>query len=173
MRGIIMTETTIMDYIDSYRDLDVSFEKTHLKEKGTTPSGVLVLLGDRILDKYRNDLEEIVIQKSFTTKEQSRYFCNPWVLSYDLYGSVEYWDLLMDINNMISICDFTRSNIKVFDSSLPELIETILSLEESAIDLNTEEIEGDGLEYLANLEESDNDNDIAESEEDNDDEGDD
>lgn len=160
-------ETTISDYVDNYRDLELSYETIHFKEKDSVDAtgksdNKMILLGDSLLDKYRKDLEEITISKRLTSKERIRYHCNPWVLSFDLYGTVEYWGLLVDINNMSSVTEFTRSNIKVFDSTLPDLIESILALEEDSIDLNTESVEGDDLEVLEDYEESDSYDDIDE-----------
>lgn len=164
-------DTTITDYIDGYRDLELSYETLHFKEKGKTSADEpVILLNDSLIDKYRKDLEEILITKKFTSKEQTRYYCNPWVLSFDLYGTVEYWGLLVDINGMTSVSEFTRSTVKVFDSSLPDVLESILALEEDSIDLNTEEVEGDDLEVSEDYDDSDSYDDIDDDEEDDEDE---
>ena len=131
----------------------------------------MILLSDSILEKYQADLDELVETKTFTSKEQHRYDCNPWALSYDLYGTVEFWHLLLELNGMYSITEFTRNTIKVYDASLPDVIGAILSLEEESIDQNNEEIEDQENEVDPDdYDESDSDDDIEETGDDSDDE---
>lgn len=134
---------SISDYIDEYRDLEISYERMHLKEAVSfTPdaSGVKdgIILGDTFIDKYKHDLKSLVETKTFTRDEVFRYRCNPWRLSYDLYDSVEYWQLLLDLNDMYSATEFTRTTVKVYDDTLPDVVNEILMSEEIFID-NDEE----------------------------------
>ena len=157
-------QPTIQEYVDEYRDLVVSFDTMHLKELVTfTPdsSGVTegILLGDSFIQKYRSDLEELITTKVYTKDEVSKYVNNPWALSYDLYGSVEYWFLLLDLNNIYSATEFTSRTVKVYDGSLPDVINTILAAEEAFIDVNNAEI--DNLDET-DINESDDDSDIDE-----------
>lgn len=138
-------ESSINDYIEDYRDLDVSFERMHLKEAVTFPedsTGITdgIILGETFIDKYRNDLKSLVYTKTFTRDEIFRYKCNPWVLSFDLYESVEYWQLLLDLNDMYSATEFTRTTVKVYDSSLPEAVNAIMMGEETFINYNEDEL---------------------------------
>lgn len=138
-------ESSINDYIEDYRELDVSFDRMHLKEAVTLPqdsTGIIdgVILGETFIDKYRNDLKSLVYTKTFTRDEIFKYKCNPWTLSFDLYGSVEYWQLLLDLNDMYSATEFTRTTVKVYDGSLPEVIDAIMMSEESFIDYNEDEL---------------------------------
>lgn len=159
---------TINDYIEDYRDLEISFDTMHYKELdkvdlNSESTEKIVLLSDSILEKYRTDLEDIVETKTLTAKEHLRYDCNPWALSFDLYGNVEYWHLLLDLNNMYSITEFTRDKIKVYDSTLPDVIGTILALEEESINQNIDEVEDRENEVnIDDYEESDSDDDIEE-----------
>lgn len=150
-RVYMSQETTIPDYIENYRDIESSFDTIHFKSKNTVDvygktGDTLILLDDSVLEKYRADLEDLIVTKKMTSKEQFRYYCNPWVLSFDLYGTVEYWGLLLDLNNMSSVVEFTRPNIKVYDASLPDVIDAILALEEDAINLNKESLEEESYE---------------------------
>ena len=134
--------STIEEFVDDYNNLDVSHDKMHYKELDTFDNGdKVILLADSVLTKYRKDLEEIVTTKTFTGREETKYFCNPQYLSFDLYGSTQYWSLLLELNNMSSAIEFTRNPIKVYDGTLPRLVDSILSLEEESIDLNNDEIE--------------------------------
>lgn len=138
-------ESSINDYIEDYRELDISFERMHLKEAVTfseDTSGVTdgVILGETFIDKYKSDLTNLVETKTFTRDEVFKYKCNPWVLSYDLYGTVEYWQMLLDLNDMYSATEFTRTTVKIYDDTLPDVIDAILMAEETFINYNEEEV---------------------------------
>ena len=142
MESATIKESLINDYIEDYNDLEVSEDKLHLKEVSTLEDGSMVtLLTDSILLKYKNDLDELVETKTLTIQEQNRYFFNPWVLSYDLYGTTEFWFLLLDLNEMSSATEFTQETIKVYDGSLMNIVNAILALEEEFINQNEEELE--------------------------------
>ena len=149
--------STISEFIEDYENIDITYNKMHYKESNIFESGErVILLSDSILTKYKKDLDEIVTMKTLTDKEESKYFYNPQYLSYDLYGSTQYWHLLLEINNMYSAIEFTHNPLKVFNGSLPTLIENILSLEEESINLNNEEIEDSILSIEEDDDESDN-----------------
>ena len=142
MENATVKESLIADYIEDYNDLEISEDKLHLKETSSLEDGnIMTLLTDSILLKYKNDLDEIVETKSLTIQEQTKYFYNPWVLSYDLYGTTEFWFLLLDLNDMHSSAEFTQETIKVYDGSLVNIINAILALEEEFINQNEEELE--------------------------------
>lgn len=168
MTDVATEESEIDEYIEDYRDLDISFDTMHLKETDSFQDGSktrkLMLLGDALTTKYKNDLEELEETKTFTAEEQSKYMCNPWALSYDLYGSVEFWHLLLEVNNMFSITEFTQSTVKVYDGTLPDVIDAILALEEEFIDNNAEELNDSTTVSNEDISDTDNDDDIEESE---------
>ena len=178
MSDVAMGESSISEYIEDYTDLNVSYSKLFLKEKNTFTNGDnpsdVIMLGDCILKKYKNDLDNILQSKTLTYEEQQKYFYNPWVLSYDLYGTVEFWFLILEANNMSSVIEFNQETINVYNGSLPDVIDTILSLEEDFINTNEEEIDNEDigispemLEYEDEENEDDYDN-IEEDEEEDD-----
>lgn len=172
MSDMVSASSEIKDYIDDYRDLSNSYENLFFKEKNTftmnSTDEDVILLGRGILDKYKKDLDNIKITKKLTHEEQRKYYCNPWYLSYDLYGTVEFWYLILEANSMYSAIELTQETIQVYDASLPRLVDSILALEEEFIDSNEEEIDSDSIEIAPEMleyeddEEEDNDNNIEE-----------
>lgn len=139
-------ESSITDYIDDHRDLSISFDTLHLKELAESPadsSGVTrtILLGDSFVQKYKNDLEDLIQEKTFNANEYAKYMCNPWALSYDLYGTIEFWFLILDLNNMYSATEFTQRSIQIYDGSLPDVVDNILAAEGAFIDNNDAEVD--------------------------------
>lgn len=138
-------QSSINDYIDDYRELEISFDRMHLKEViefTADSSGITngIILGDNFIDKYKHDLKSLIQTKTFTKDEIFLYKCNPWKLSFDLYESVEYWQLLLDLNNMHSATEFTQTTVKVYDDTLPDVINEILMSEEVFINTNEDEV---------------------------------
>jgi len=144
-------ESSISEYIDDYRDLSISFDTMHLKEKETSTedsfgTSEMILLNDSFIQKYKGDLEDLIITKEFNRDETRKYKNNPWALSYDLYGSVEFWFLLLELNGLYSAIEFTGKSCKVYDQSLPTVIDTIIAAEEDFINENEAEL-NDIVEY--------------------------
>lgn len=153
-------EASINDYIEDHKNLSISFDTLHLKEKvqfSEDSSGITegLLLGESFVQKYKSDLDDIVIEKTFTPDELRKYMCNPWALSYDLYGSVEYWFLLLDLNHMYSAIEFTQKTINIYDATLPDIIDVILASEESLININASEINDSDGEDINDMNNSD------------------
>lgn len=146
MNDVATEEALISEYVEDYRDLDISFDRLYMKEKVTfeeDSSGVTygIIHEENIVNKYQSDLQELIEVKEFTREEAYRYKCNPWALSYDLYGTVELWSLLLDLNDLYSASEFTQTKVKVYDRTLLDVIDNILSREEPFIDLNESELD--------------------------------
>ena len=136
-----MSRSLITDYIQESKEQELSMEKLYYKELDTTDTNdKLLLLSDSILQAYMGDLMSITYDMTLTEKEISKYHYRPHLLSYDLYGTTEFWELLLEVNNLSSFTEFNINPIKVFNGSLPEILGTILNIEKESIDLNAEEI---------------------------------
>lgn len=84
-----------------------------------------------ITNKYRNFLSNIIITLNLTEAESTKYKYNPKLLSYDLYGTTEYWNDILILNNYSSILQFTpTSTVKVYNKrSLKEYLNEIMIIE--------------------------------------------
>ena len=69
-----------------------------------------------LMNKYRYYLKEIVtIKFKITDEEFRKYKYAPKRLSFDLYGTTEYWSALLELNNCLSIIDFNNQWIYAYD----------------------------------------------------------
>lgn len=84
-----------------------------------------IILGMPLLRKYEN----IIRSNVRPYKIPSDRFYRPEYVSYDLYGTTDYWYLLLFLNFMKSADDFTQEVIWVFDESLIETLNKILLTE--------------------------------------------
>ena len=81
-----------------------------------------------LMNKYRHFLQEIVTVKFKMSDEEFRkYKYAPKRLSFDLYGTTEYWSALLELNNCLSISDFNKQWVKAYDPKrLPSYVNEIL-----------------------------------------------
>ena len=134
-------EYTISNYIKSYKEESLSFPSLHLKEVDSKINGdKIILLSDSILDKYSDVLNEYLSIKTLSDAEYNRYQYNPKLLSYDLYGTVELWFLLLYANQLYSVTQFNINPVKIYSSNIIRVLQSIINLEKATIDANVEEI---------------------------------
>ena len=136
-----MSVPTINEYHKNYNNLDVSYDNLYYKDLANlTSESKAILLNECVLDNYSGDLDELVVSKTLTPEEQRKYYYNPQILSYDLYGTTQFWSLLLDLNDMTSAIEFNRSIINVYDGRLTTLINAVFALEEKMININTDSL---------------------------------
>jgi len=129
------------DFIKQYKEQDLSFPMLHFKEIIEKEDNTkLVVISESILDKYDAILKDIIVTRTLTTEEFNKYQYNPKLLSYDMYGTVELWSLLLYVNQLHSTSQFSINPIKVYNYKILSIIESIMNLEKPIIDENEEYI---------------------------------
>jgi len=137
----MMANSLISDFVQENNEKELDIQSVYYKELVHTKNdGVLKILSESILLKYQADLNEIVETVTLTPEEAKKYHYNPHLLSYDLYGTPDYWFLLLDLNGLSSFTEFDINPIKVYNSNLEMVIASILNQEKESINLNAEEI---------------------------------
>ena len=83
-----------------------------------------------IMNKYRDFLSSTVILTALTDGEIRAYRFSPKKLSNKLYGTTELWSDLLRLNGMISLLEFNRPIIKIYNPVvLNDLLNEILIME--------------------------------------------
>ena len=84
-------------------------------------------------EKYRDYLSKHTRQRYLTEKDCAKYRFRPKTFSYDMYGSVEFWNDILVLNNCTSIRDFQPAPnrpVRYYDPSyLKTYINEILIIE--------------------------------------------
>lgn len=92
----------------------------------------------------RNDQCTYVI---FTEESARRYMYKPKLLAYALYGSPDFYQLIMRLNHMKSVADFTMerlvAGILIPYSSVKDFFSEVLIKEKSPINRNNAKVEKD------------------------------
>lgn len=127
---------TMEDYVSYGNNLDISNSKLFLKTSIGDKDKIIVNV-DFILDKYLDLIEKKYVEAyTFSDEEMTDYKYAPKKFCYDIYGNQELWASLLRINNMKSVMDFNKKDIKIFKESFLSIIQEIMNLEDGAIKEN-------------------------------------
>ena len=107
------TTTSTLESFINYKNLDsnVYYKDLSIFEKSI--DGKSVLLSYNILNDYRKEIFDFVIPITLTNEEFQKYQYQPKKLAYDLYGSTEYYYMILFINSMTNIKEFNRRRINL------------------------------------------------------------
>lgn len=84
-----------------------------------------------IIAKYKDYFDKYIDEVELTEEEQLIYRYSPKKFSQDMYGTIEYWSIILYINECHSIMDFQPVKVKyVVPQSITDLINEILILED-------------------------------------------
>ncbi len=130
-------EFTINEFIKEYNQETISYGTLHLKEIFEKEDGSLnVLSSESILNKYDEELKNAIVTLTLTDIEFSKFQYNPKFLSFELYETTELWFLILHANGLFYASQLNSNSIKVYNANITTIIDRILNLEKSIIDLN-------------------------------------
>lgn len=83
-----------------------------------------------LISKYRDFFDKYIDEVELTEEEQNFYRYSPKKFSQAMYGSTEYWSIILYINECHSIIDFEPVKIKyVVPESIDDILNEIMILE--------------------------------------------
>lgn len=131
---------TLTDFLLENTDSNKTFSGFQYKKVLVDGSRNILINYSDILDKYDTILKDYLVPIRLTEKERFEYKYNPKKLALKLYGSTEYWYLIIKANQMHSIAEFDRRNIMIYRKTVLDVLNTIMSSDKCFIDENAEEI---------------------------------
>lgn len=128
---------TISELIDSIEEEELSYRNIHTdillrcKNKDEDEPSTIKVPYQSVLRTYLPYFKDTLVESAFKPVEQSIYRFSPKRLSMDLYGTTELWSILLEVNAMVSVSEFSLTKpIKVFDPRpFFEVLNEILVLE--------------------------------------------
>ena len=124
--------TTLTDLIESGKELQLSHRKFNNKIflYNTKTDETLKLPFNPIVNKYRDFFDDHIVRFELSEEEQREYWYKPKKLSFDYYGSVEYWSILLYVNEVASAIEFTPTKLNlVLKEDILELINELLIIQ--------------------------------------------
>lgn len=86
-----------------------------------------------ITNKYADVLSPYVKNVIFTQSEFDKYKYKPKLFCEDLYKTTELWSSILQLNGMLSVLDFNRFFVKIYDPrTIDEILNELLILEGKA-----------------------------------------
>lgn len=140
--------TTIQEFIDFGKEERISHEKMFTKAVIKGDGKLIVSNYLSLINRYMDVLKKSLTSKEFTQEEFDRYKYKPKLYCLEEFGSMDFWSLILRVNDMMTVTDFKEKKIKTFvKSDLYELINEILILEKDTIIKNQDEIETELIKY--------------------------
>lgn len=134
--------TCTLEGFISYKDFDSNIYYSNLSIFEKSIDGNSVLLSYNVLNDYIDEIMEMTVTVTLTDEEYIKYQYNPKGLAYMLYGSTEYYYIILFVNSMASVKEFNKRKIKLLrPNDLSQILSSIYSSEESFISKARELIE--------------------------------
>lgn len=71
-----------------------------------------------LTQKYADILSQYVTIAKYTEVQFNKYQYRPKLLSQDIYGTTELWASLLQLNGMISVLEFNKPYVKIYDPNV-------------------------------------------------------
>ena len=96
---------------------------------------------DNIIYTYIDELKKYIIPVKLTDMELVRYKYKPKLLAFDVYGSTDLYFVIMALNGIIDVRDFTMNTINMFKKEhMNILMSYIYNAEKTYLEQNRDEI---------------------------------
>lgn len=135
-----MPNVTLNSWINDKKNEDISMKNHFYKGVLTNDTTRLYVLEDSVLIPYDEELNKYKKTYTMNYAEFHKYRYNPWRLAKDIYGSTEYWFLILHANEMYSASEFDKERITLYTSDVLKVINEILAVEDVNIKRNISEV---------------------------------
>jgi len=96
---------------------------------------------DNIIYTYIDELKKYIVPVKLTDMELVRYKYKPKLLAFDVYGSTDLYFVIMALNGIIDVRDFTMNTINMFKKEhMNILMSYIYNAEKTYLEQNRDEI---------------------------------
>lgn len=123
--------TTIEEFIDSGAGITITYPSLSFTDM--LSNGTWVSVHNTIND-YIDEIRSLCVNVKLTQDQQFTYHYKPKLLCYDIYGNPELYFIILLINDMADVKEFTKSSVKMLrKSDMSELLTLIYNAEKKAI----------------------------------------
>lgn len=130
---------TIEQFIESGRGTTINYFNLSMVDQMVNSTWVSVL---NVVNDYITELRNACVNVELSQKEQFKYFYKPKLLCYDIYGNPELYFIILLINDMADVKEFTKARLKMPKKDhMATLASLIYNAEKSSIDsYNSKEV---------------------------------
>ena len=120
---------TLASFIDRGKSVILKYSNFCMYNKSDNGNIMSVY---NVLDDYRSEIEKNLVDIHFSDAEVLKYIYNPKRLSYDVYGSTDFYPFILWLNYMGNIKDFNFENrtLKMIEkNTLSSILSDIMNSE--------------------------------------------
>ena len=134
--------STVEDFIDMGASDQITYKNFSILVKFVSESSVVEYAQDNIIYDYMDEIMERTVDYEFSDLEYIKYRYKPKLLAYDIYDTTELFFVILAINGMCSVKDFTKRKIKLlYKSDMLDLLNQIYSAESDYILYNQKHVQ--------------------------------
>lgn len=123
--------TTIEEFIEAGKGTKLAYFDLSFADKLSNGNWISVL---NVVNDYMDELRNASPTVELTVEEQVKYYYKPKLLCADVYGTPEIYFLILLINDMADVKEFTKPHIKMLRTDhLNEILSSIYNAERAAI----------------------------------------
>lgn len=123
---------TIEEFIESGKSVTITYPDLSFIDVMSNGTRVSVL---NVVNDYIAELTAACDYVELSKDEQFTYFYKPKLLCYDLYGNPELYFIILLLNDMADVKEFTKPRLKMLKKSyMNTLLSYIYNSEKAAID---------------------------------------
>lgn len=124
--------STIEEFIESGSGVTITYPTLSFTDMLSNGTWVSV---HNVVNDYIDELRNACINVELNTEQQFKYFYKPKLLCYDMYGNPELYFIILLINDMADVKEFTKPVIKMLRKShMSEVLTLIYNAEKKAIE---------------------------------------
>lgn len=123
--------TTIEELIQSGKSVTISYFNLSFVDMLSNGTWISVL---NVVNDYISELRSTALNVELTREQQQIYYYKPKLLCYDVYGNPELYFIILLMNDMADMKEFTKPVIKMLrKKDMSAIIGAIYNTEKSAI----------------------------------------
>lgn len=124
--------STIEEFIESGSGVTITYPTLSFTDMLSNGTWVSV---HNVINDYIEELRNACINVELNTEQQFKYFYKPKLLCHDMYGNPELYFIILLINDMADVKEFTKPVIKMLRKShMSEVLTLIYNAEKKAIE---------------------------------------
>ena len=146
---MISSAKTITQQIITGKNLKISNKQLQIEQLVKLDNhNVLLLNVFTLMSEYRYHVNKYARVYQMNDVDAQKYRYKPYMLSNDLYGTIELAPLIMHVNHMTSVTEFKdlEQGIKLFSSDFIDFLNEVLVKEKTTITANRNSIKKEILE---------------------------
>ena len=123
---------SITDQIENVKNYELSYRILHPSAKliDEFSSRNIQIPFSSLTNKYKDFLSKIIVSSELDDELQNKYRYRPKMVSFDLYGTCEFWNDILILNECFSTYEFKPTTLKFYDpTQMKEYLNEILILE--------------------------------------------